>query len=128
MLKAVTEFMMAWADWLIGLIPFALIALLLWIRLQAAGASPHLAVRIILGLFAWVGLAILGLVMASVGWRTEKAWSLAAGALITVACLLILRRRLQRLWEEFPLLPTDSDENRDGEHGGDGKTGRTRQR
>jgi hypothetical protein len=79
MLKAVTEFMMAWAEWLIGLIPFALIALLLWIRLQAAGASPHLAVRIILGLFAWVGLAILGLVMASVGWRTGKAWSLAAG-------------------------------------------------
>jgi hypothetical protein len=116
MLKAVTEFMMAWAEWLIGLIPFALIALLLWIRLQAAGASSHLAVRIILGLFAWVGLAILGLVMASIGWRTGKAWSLAAGALITVACLLILRRRLQRLWEEFPLLPTDSDENRDGEH------------
>jgi len=107
---------MAWADWLIGLVPFALIALLLWIRLQAAGASPHLAVRIILELFAWVGFTILGLVMASFGWRTGNAWSLAAGALITVACLLILRRRLQRLWEEFPLLPTDSDENRDGEH------------
>jgi sugar phosphate permease len=116
MLKAVTEFMMAWAEWLIGLIPFALIALLLWIRLQAAGASPHLAVGIILGLFAWVGLAILGLVKASVGWRTGNAWSLAAGALITVACLLILRRRLQRLWEEFPLLPTNGDESRDGEH------------
>jgi len=116
MLKAVMRFMLTWTEWLIGLIPFALIALLLWIRLQAAGASPHLAVRIILGLFAWVGLAILGLVMASIGWRTGNAWLLSTGALIAVACLLILRRRLQRLWEEFPLLPIDSDENQDRKH------------
>jgi hypothetical protein len=117
MLEVVTEFMLAWAEWLIGLIPFALVSLLLWIRLQAAGASPYLAVRIIFGLFAWVGFSILGLVVASSGWRAGNAWLLSAGALIAVACLLILRRRLQRLWEEFPLLPTESGENQGKENG-----------
>jgi len=119
MLKAVTEFMVAWAEWLIGLVPFALVALLLWIRLKAAGALPKVAARTIFGLFVWVGLVILGLAIASSGWRTGNAWSLVAGALITVAGLLILRQRLQRLWEKFPLPVNGGEEKRDEARGAD---------
>ncbi len=116
MLKAVTEFMLDWAEWLIGLVPFALVALLLWIRLQAAGAPPQLAARTIFGLFVWVGLVILGIAVASSGWRAGNSWSLVSGALVTVASLMILRQRLQRLWKEFPLLPTENEDNQDKGH------------
>ncbi|MEZ8217063.1 hypothetical protein B0813_000600 [Candidatus Fervidibacteria bacterium JGI MDM2 SSWTFF-3-K9] len=119
MLKAVTDFMVAWAEWLIGLIPFVLVAFLLWIRLQAAGASPQLAARTILGLFVWVGFVISGIALTSSGWRTGNAWSLVAGALITVAGLLILRQRLQRLWEKFPLPVNEGEGKRDGACGTD---------
>jgi len=116
MLKAVTEFMMAWAELAHRVNPF----------------RPHCAPALdkasgCRGITTFGGedypwVVRLGRAR-NFGTRdgirrvaNRKAWSLAAGALITVACLLILRRRLQRLWEEFPLLPTDSDENRDGEH------------
>jgi len=127
MLKAVTDFMVAWAEWLIGLVPFALVAFLLWIRLQAAGAPPQLATRTIFCLFVWVGFVILGLAIASSGWRTGNAWLLAAGALITVASFLILRQRLQRLWRDFPLLLTENEEKEGEEHeAGDGEIRKTR--
>jgi len=119
MLKTVMRFMLTWTEWLIGLIPFALVALLLWLRLQAAGAQPHLAARTIFGLFVWVGFVILGLAVISFGWRTGNVWSSVAGALIAVASSLILRQRLQRLWEKFPLPLNGSEGKRDEVHGTD---------
>jgi hypothetical protein len=112
MLEAVMKFMVAWTEWPIGLVPFALIALLLWMRLQAAGAPPQLAARIIFGLFVWVGFVVLGLAMAALGWKGGNAWLLTAGMFIAVTSFLILRQRLQRLWEDFPLPVSENEEKR----------------
>ena len=127
MLEAVMRFMLTWTEWLIGLIPFALVAFLLWMRLQAAGAPPKVAARTIFGLFVWVGFVILGLAIAASGWRRENLWLLAAGVLTSVAGFLILKRKLQRLWKDFPLLLTENEEKEGEEHeAGDGEIRKTR--
>jgi len=95
--------MVTWTDLLIGLLPFALIAVLLWIRLTAAGASTKVAAMFMVKIFALVAVSISGLGGAVKGWREGNYRMLTLGAIVTIVGIIALRLNLKRMWEKFPL-------------------------
>ena len=103
--------MSTWADLLIGLLPFVLIAFLLWIRLRAAGVSPKVAAKFLSKVFVLVSIAIMGLAGIVKGWREGILWLLMLSGIATVVSILALRLSLQRMWAEFPLTANESEEN-----------------
>lgn len=107
--------MITWLDLLIGLLPFAFVALLLWIRLRAVEVSTETALKFIAKVFASVVIAIVGFTCIAKGWRSGNSWLLSLGVTVTVVSVLILRRNLRGMWENFPLSSNEGDQN--GESG-----------
>ncbi|MEZ8222205.1 hypothetical protein GG496_002375 [Candidatus Fervidibacteria bacterium JGI MDM2 JNZ-1-D12] len=103
--------MITWLDLLIGLLPFALIALLLWMRLRAVGVSPEATLKFIAKVFALVVIAIVGLMCTARSWRAGNSWLMAVGTIVTVGSILLLRRNLRAIWENFPLPSNESNQN-----------------
>lgn len=101
--------MVTWLDLLVGLLPFTLIAMLLWMRLCAAGVSKKVAMKFIAEVFVLIAIAILGLICFAKGWHRKSSLLLIAGTIVTVASVFALRQSLQRMWEKTPL---PSGENR----------------
>lgn len=107
--------MISWSELLIGLMPFTLIALLLWMRLSASEVPNEVAVKFIVKILALVAIAIAGFWLGVKGWREKNTWLLVSGAITASASIFTLRWNLQRMWEEFPLLPNEREQN--GENG-----------
>ncbi|MFN3420253.1 MAG: hypothetical protein ACK40X_00830 [Armatimonadota bacterium] len=108
--------MIGWSELLIGLMPFTLVALLLWMRLSAAGVSNEVAVKFIVKVLALVAIAIIGFWLGVKGWREKNTWLLALGAIAAGASIFNLRWNLQRMWEKFPL-PSNGSEQSGGNGG-----------
>lgn len=107
--------MITWSDMVIGLLPFAFIMLLLWMRLRATKVSAKVAVKFIAKVSALIAVSILGLGCVAKGWNGKNSWLIMAGATVTIASVLALRWSLQRIWEKFPL-PSNGSEQ-DGRNG-----------
>lgn len=107
--------MISWSELLIGLMPFTLIVLLLWMRLSAAEVPNEIAVKFIVKILALVAIAIAGFWLGAEGWREKNAWLLLLGAIAAGASILALRWNLQRVWEKFPLLPSEREQNGENE-------------
>lgn len=116
MLKCGEFAMISWSELLIGVMPFALVALLLWMRLSAAEVPNEVAVKFIVKVLALVVVTIAGIWFGAKGWREKNTWLLALGAIATSAGIFALRWNLQRMWEKFPLLPSERGQN--GENSG----------
>ncbi|MCS7187350.1 MAG: hypothetical protein N3B10_11320 [Armatimonadetes bacterium] len=107
--------MLAWSDLLIGLLPFFLVSLLLWIRLRAAGVSTKEALKSVAKVFILVAIAISGLMFAVKGWRGQDSLLLVGGTAVAIFCFLVLRWSLNRMWDRSPL-PSDGN----GQNGSNG--------
>ncbi len=107
--------MISWSELIIGLMPFTLVALLLWMRLSATEVPNEVAVKFIVKILALVAIAIAGFWIGVKGWREKNTWLLVLGAIAAGASIFTLRWNLQRMWEEFPLLPNEREQN--GENG-----------
>ncbi|MFN4180375.1 MAG: hypothetical protein ACK4I8_08685 [Armatimonadota bacterium] len=107
--------MISWSELLIGLFPFTLVALLLWMRLSAAEVPSEVAVKFIVKILALVAIAIAGFWLGAKGWREKNTWLLVLGAIAASASIFALRWNLQRMWEKFPLLLNGREQN--GENG-----------
>ncbi len=103
--------MLSWADLLVGLLPLALTAFLIWLRVRAAGASTEVAVKFIATVFVLVAATIFGLGCVAKGWREGSLGLMVAGVVVTVASVFALRKSLQRMWEKFPLPSNGNDGN-----------------
>lgn len=107
--------MISWSELLIGLMPFTLVALLLWMRLSATEVPNEVAVKFIAKILALVAIAIAGFWLGVKGWREKNSWLLASGAIGAGASIFALRWNLRRMWERFPLTSNGSEQS--GENG-----------
>lgn len=99
--------MLTWSELLVGLIPFLLAGFLFWLRLRAVKASGEVIRRLIVSLIAFVLMALFGIALAAKGWHDGNLALLVIGAMIGVWGFMALRRKLGRIWEQFPLTVED---------------------
>lgn len=103
--------MITWLDLLIGLLPFVLVALLLWIRLRATGLSTKTAAEFIVKVFALITISVFGLGCVVEGWRDKNSLLLMVGVTLAIAGIFTLRWNLRRMWEKFPLPLNGNSQN-----------------
>lgn len=100
--------MTTWAEWLVPFAPFALAAVLLLIRLRAAGATGKEALKSVLTVLGLTAMALLCISVAVKGWRESKVDFLLVGSTACFAVFFALRFTLRRIWEKFPLKPDEA--------------------
>ncbi|MGQ9463286.1 MAG: hypothetical protein ACUVTP_10030 [Candidatus Fervidibacter sp.] len=100
--------MTGWAEWLIPFAPFALTAVLLVIRLKAAGATSEEALKSVLTVLGLTAMMLLCFSVAAKGWRENKVDFLLVGLIACFAVFFALRFALRRVWERFPLKPDEA--------------------
>ncbi len=101
--------MLTWSELFIGLIPFALAGVLLWLRLIAAGAKKETAAKLIIALSAILAFVLIGIALAAKGWRERNFAVLFCGAALGICSLIALRKKLVKVWEKFPLTEKEGE-------------------